>query len=565
MLSEEIIECDVLVIGGGGAGARAAIEAEGYNLEVTLVDKGLFGRSGCTRLAGGINAAIGHVDSRDNCDLHFNDTIEAGLNLNNQKLTRILVDEAPRRLVEVESWGAIFDRQPNGKMKQQPGGGMTYPRYITGRGDAAGKELITTLSNEALHCGVDVMNNLIVTSLLTDNKRVVGAAGVEMKMGGFTVIKAKATVIATGSGCELYPLTSNPVGSSGDGFAMAYKAGAELIDMEMVQFHPTGICFPGILRGLIGSEVGFFGALGAILVNAKGERFMSRYDPDRMEHNTRDVISRCEYMEIRAGRGTDNGGVYLDLRPIPFDVRKNSIPVAEGEFYELCLDSGIDFTEQPLEIAPSAHYFMGGLKIDEVCRTTLPGLYAAGGAAGGVHGANRVRGNSLAELLVFGTIAGEQAARYAKSFRKGSIRKNQVEAERARVYGFLGNKSEQCIRPSYMKKRLQDLSWRKLGVVRNEEELRDAILKIQKMKGDSEKLCTSRSQSSYNLEWIEAIEVCNLLEVAEMIGMSALRRRESRGAHYRDDYPKRDDANWLRHMVISKAGVKAIPVEMVGD
>jgi fumarate reductase (CoM/CoB) subunit A len=562
MFSDKIRDCDVLVIGGGGAGARAAIEAKRYDANVILVDKGLFSRNGCTRLAGGINAAIGHIDARDTPDLHFKDTIEAGAYLNNQRLTRILVDEVPGRLAEVEGWGAIFDRQPNGKLKQQPGGGMTYPRYVTGRGDAGGGLLIKTLKDKIYLEGVEVINNLIITNLLTDDRKVVGATGLKIDDGSFIVIKSKAIIIATGSGCELFPLTSNPAGATGDGFILAYKAGCELLDMEMIQFHPTGICFPGILRGLIGSEVGFFGALGAIMINKNGERFMSRYDPVNMEHNTRDVISRCEYMEIRAGRGTKNGGIYLDLRPIPLDTRKNYIPKEEGEFYELCLDAGVDFTEEPLEIAPSAHYFMGGLKIDEKCSTNILGLYGAGGVAGGIQGANRVRGNSLAELLVFGARAGEYAAKYAKTIEKVRISEDQVKDEKARIYNLLENKNKEIILPITMKRKLQELAWKKIGVVRNKKDLQEALLSIAKMKEDSINLGVSNNQAKYNLEWVEAIEVLNLLKLAEIISKAALCRTESRGSHYREDHPKRDDVNWMKHVVIKKDGVETIPVEI---
>lgn len=405
-MEREIHHTDVLVIGSGGAGCRAAIEASKQGLDVTIISKGLSFKSGCTTLAeGGYNAAFGYVDEEDSTEAHFKDTLKGGAYLNDTKLVKILVEEAPERLGELESYGAMFDRQESGKLNQRPFGGQTFRRTCF-QGDRTGHEMMTALKEEVIRRGIKTIEEMIITKLLTDDEdgSIRGACGLSLKTSDFLIFQARSTVLATGGAGWMYPVTSNAMQKTGDGYALAYQVGADLLDMEQVQFHPTGMLYPESRRGVLITEA--VRGEGGRLFNSKGERFMKKYDP-RGELATRDVVARAIYQEIIEGRGTKRGGVYLDVTHLPREVIEEKLETMLQQF----LDIGIDIREEPMEVAPTAHHFMGGALINEHGETTVKNLFAAGEVAGGVHGANRLGGNALADTQVFGRRAGEAAAR----------------------------------------------------------------------------------------------------------------------------------------------------------
>ena len=540
-MEREIQECDVLVIGSGGAGCRAAIEARKYNLNVIIVSKGLSFKSGCTTLAeGGYNAAFGYVDADDSVEIHFQDTMKGGAYLNDIKLVKILVNEAKDRLIELESYGAIFDRQDSGKLDQRPFGGQSFRRTCF-QGDRTGHEMMMALKEEVIRQKIETYDEIMVTSLIMDNgnKRVIGACGVSLRNSNIIVFKAKSTIIATGGAGWLYPVTSNAMQKTGDGYCLAYNAGADLIDMEQIQFHPTGMLYPESRKGVLVTEA--VRGEGGKLFNVNMERFMTRYD-ERGELATRDVVSRAIYNEIREGRGTANGGVYLDVTHLPHEIIEEKLETMLLQF----MDVGVDIREEPMEVAPTAHHFMGGSRIKPGCETTVGNLYSVGEASGGIHGANRLGGNALADTQVFGKRAGESAAKNALS-NKFEFNEAHINLEEERIRNIFKNGD---IYPHEIKTELMETMWENVAIIRNEKGLKIALNKIEELKLKSLDMNVPEG-SGFNKNLLDALEIENMLTIASLVTQSALLRRESRGAHYREDYPK-TDKRWNRSIVLNK-------------
>src|SRR5437867_5916992 len=415
-------EHDVLVIGAGGAGLRAAIEASAAGVSVGVGCKSLLGKAHTVMAEGGIAAALANVDDRDNWRVHFADTMRGGQYVNNWRMAQLHAQEAPARVRELEAWGALFDRTPDGRILQRNFGGHAYPRLVH-VGDRTGLEMIRTLQDHGVHQGIDVHMECTVLTLLKDGDRVVGAFGYDRERGRFRVFRAKAIVLATGGIGRAFKITSNSWEYTGDGQALAYEAGAELMDMEFVQFHPTGMVWPPSVRGILVTE-GVRGE-GGVLKNTVGERFMEKYDSKRMELSTRDVVARSIYTEVKKGRGTEHGGAYLDISHKPAEYVKKKLPSMYHQFKEL---ADVDITKGPMEVGPTCHYVMGGIRVDaETAQSTVPGLFAAGEAAAGLHGANRFGGNSLSDLLVFGRRAVVAAAQHSKRSSTPSVDNAQIE------------------------------------------------------------------------------------------------------------------------------------------
>ncbi|MBC7110867.1 MAG: fumarate reductase subunit A [Methanothermobacter sp.] len=538
-MESQVYECDVLIIGSGGAGCRAAIEVSEHNLTPLIVSKGLSFKSGCTGMAeGGYNAAFACVDPEDSPDVHFEDTMRGGGFLNDPQLVRILVDEAPDRLRDLETYGALFDRQESGLLDQRPFGGQTYRRTCY-QGDRTGHEMITALKEEVIRRDIETVEEIMITSLLVEEDRVLGAMGVSIRDSSTVAFRASSTILAAGGAGHIYPVTSNTIQKGGDGFSVAWKAGADLIDMEQVQFHPTGMVYPESRRGVLVTEA--VRGEGGILLNSEGERFMKRYDP-RGELATRDVVARAIYTEIMEGRGTGNGGVYLDVSHLPDEVIEEKLETMLLQFQ----DVGIDIRSEPMEVAPTAHHFMGGVRIDEWGRTNLRNLFAAGEVTGGVHGANRLGGNALADTQVFGRRAGIAAARNAIKSAPASI-KSAVEEEEYRIKSMVAEGSHS---PSEIRDRLHEAMWNGVAIVRSRESLESARAVIQDlttMMGD----LNVPETSGFNTYLIEALELENMLVTSSMVVESALIREESRGSHYRKDFPE-TRPEWLKSIVLNR-------------
>ena len=540
-MERDIRECDVLVIGSGGAGCRAAIEARKYNLDVTIVSKGLSFKSGCTTLAeGGYNAAFGYVDAEDSVDIHFDDTMKGGAYLNDMELVKILVNEAQDRLIELESYGAIFDRQDSGKLNQRPFGGQSFRRTCF-QGDRTGHEMMMALKEEVIRQKIETLDEIMITSLIMDkeNKKVIGASGMSLRNSEIIIFKAKSTIIATGGAGWLYPVTSNAMQKTGDGYCLAYNAGADLIDMEQIQFHPTGMLYPKSRRGVLVTEA--VRGEGGKLFNVNMERFMTKYDV-RGELATRDVVARAIYNEIREGRGTANGGVYLDVTHLPNEIIEEKLETMLLQF----MDVGVDIREEAMEVAPTAHHFMGGSRIKSGCETTVRNLYAAGEASGGIHGANRLGGNALADTQVFGKRAGESAAKNALS-NEFEFNETHTHVEEERIRNIFKNGD---IYPHQIKTELMDTMWENVAIIRNEDDLKIALNKIEELKLKTSDMNVPEG-SGFNKNLLDALEINNMLTIASLVTQSALLRRESRGAHYREDYPKTDE-RWNRSIVLNK-------------
>jgi len=560
-----IVETDVLVVGAGGAGARAAIEAREAGAEVLMIDKGIFGRSGVTLMAPyTCMAAFGHADPRDGPDMHFQDTVKGGSFLSNQKIVEVFAKEAPQRILDLVRFGAKFDMIGD-KFDQVLMPGHTYPRGVH-LDMRTGLQIMAALVREVKRCRVEVLEDTTITSLLTSQGSVVGATGLDIENGEFIVFSSKSTIVCTGGGMEIFEYSSASTDVVGDGYAMAYRAGAELVDMEFVQFYPTGIVWPPQYKGRLGVGNLRYNLKGR-LYNIRGERFMERYDPERMELSTRDIVSRAIYLEVMEGRGSLHGGAYLDVSYLPPNLLEHWVaknPVAGvGQIINL-LGPDIDIRKEAVEVFPVAHYFCGGIRIDENCKSNLPGLFAAGEAAGGLDGANRIEGNALAKTQVQGARAGRIAAQRAKSNARLPIDESQVEKEYERVFGIVERRGG--IRPVELKRKVKTLAWKSAGVVRDKPWLEEGLTEVSRMRREAvPRLCTSSGTRSFNREWLESLEVCNMIEVLEMVLRASYARTESRGCHYRRDYQQRDDQNWLKNIVVKKENgekVTTVPVVM---
>jgi succinate dehydrogenase / fumarate reductase flavoprotein subunit len=542
----ETHEHDVLIIGAGGAGLRAAIEALAQGARVGLVCKSLLGKAHTVMAEGGIAAAMGNVDKKDDWRTHFCDTMRGGKFLNNWRMAQLHAQEAPERVRELEQWGALFDRTDDGQILQRAFGGHTFKR-LCHVGDRTGLELIRTLQDRGVQQGIDVFMECTITRLIKDGERIAGAFGYWREQGRFVTFKAKCIVIATGGIGKAWKITSNSWEYTADGMALAYEAGAELLDMEFVQFHPTGMVWPPGVQGILVTEA--VRGEGGTLKNNRGERFMEKYDPKRMELSTRDVVARAIYTEVKEGRGSIHGGAYLDISHKPAEYVKKKLPSMYHQFKEL---ADVDITTGPMEVGPTCHYMMGGIRVEaETGQSTVPGLFAAGEAAAGLHGSNRLGGNSLSDLLVFGKRAGNAAADYAKSVQSGGLDRAQLQdAEREMLSPFERTEGEF---PYEIHRDLQDFMQSLVGIFRTEEDLQKALGELDKLKPRLERMRADGSRM-FNPGWHLTRDLRSMVLISEAVTRSALARRESRGAHSRIDYPNYDDTWAKQNNIISKRG-----------
>jgi succinate dehydrogenase / fumarate reductase, flavoprotein subunit len=538
----ETREHDVLIIGAGGAGLRASLEALAQGASVGVVCKSLLGKAHTVMAEGGIAAAMANVDAADSWKTHFRDTMRGGKMLNNWRMAQLHAKESPDRVRELEQWGALFDRTEKGEILQRAFGGHTFKR-LCHVGDRTGLEMIRTLQDRGVQQGIDVYMECTVTRLLMDGGRIAGAFAYWRETGRFIVFKAKSVVIATGGIGKAWRITSNSWEYTGDGMALAYEAGAELLDMEFVQFHPTGMVWPPGVQGILVTEA--VRGEGGILRNKVGERFMEKYDPKRMELSTRDVVARSIYTEVKEGRGTEHGGAYLDISHKPAEYVKKKLPSMYHQFKEL---ADVDITKGPMEVGPTCHYMMGGIRVDaETAQSTVPGLFAAGEAAAGLHGSNRLGGNSLSDLLVFGRRAGLAAAEHAKRTSAASIDNAQIEqAEKELLAPFSNSGTES---PYAVHRDLQEVMQNLVGIYRTDEDLKKALVGLEKLKARAAKASVEGSRL-FNPGWHLSYDLKAMLIVSEAVTRSALARTESRGAHSRIDYANPDPVWEKKHNII---------------
>ncbi|MDQ3349694.1 MAG: fumarate reductase/succinate dehydrogenase flavoprotein subunit [Acidobacteriota bacterium] len=558
----ETHEYDVLVIGAGGAGLRAAIEASAAGVKVGLLCKSLLGKAHTVMAEGGVAAALANVDDRDSWKVHFADTMRGGQNVNNWRMAELHAREAPDRVRELEAWGAVFDRTPDGRILQRNFGGHRYPR-LAHVGDRTGLELIRTLQDQGVHRGLDVHMEFTVVDLLTSDGRAAGAVGYERERGRFKVFRAAAVVIATGGAGRAYKITSNSWEGTGDGHSLAYHAGAELMDMEFIQFHPTGMIWPPSVQGILVTE-GVRGE-GGILLNSEGRRFMFDSIPEPYRNQTadnedegwrytqgdktarrppelltRDHVARCIMREVKAGRGSPRGGVFLDISwikkrlPKAEEIIRRKLPSMYHQFKQL---ADIDITKEPMEVGPTTHYIMGGVRVDgDTQMSTVPGLFAAGECAAGINGANRLGGNSLSDLLVFGKRAGEYAAQFARENRAAPLDAAQVRAGAEQAVKPFGNAGPE--NPYAVQASLQETMQSLVGIVRTESEMQEALAELTRLKARAA-VAAVTGHREYNPGWHTAIDLRHLLTVSEAITRSAIERKESRGGHFREDHPEK--------------------------
>jgi len=596
MPEHQIHEHDVLVIGAGGAGLRAAIEASSGGVSVGLVCKSLLGKAHTVMAEGGIAAAMANVDDRDNWKVHFADTMRGGQYVNNWRMAELHAREAPDRVRELEKWGAMFDRTADGRILQRNFGGHRYPR-LAHVGDRTGLEMIRTLQDHGIHQGIDVHMECTIIRLLTDEGRVVGAFGYERERGRFKLFRAKAIVLATGGIGRAFKITSNSWEYTGDGHTLAYEAGADLMDMEFVQFHPTGMIWPPSVQGILVTEA--VRGEGGVLKNSEGRRFMWDDIPENYraqtaaddeegwrytqgdkaarrppELLTRDHVSRCIMREVKAGRGSPHGGVFLDIAwiksklPGAAEHIRKKLPSMYHQFKQL---ADLDITEQPMEVGPTTHYVMGGVRVDaETQMSSVPGLFAAGECAAGINGANRLGGNSLSDILVFGKRAGEHAAEHAKRRKSGAIDGRQLdEAERWALEPF--ERGTQGEGPYQVQYALQELMQDLVGIVRTESEMQRALASLDELRARAARVGVG-GHREYNPGWHAALDLRNLLTVSEAVTRSAIERKESRGGHFRDDYPEKlasfGAVNFIvrkgsdGRMNVSRASIPEMPDEL---
>ncbi|MFY9613855.1 MAG: FAD-binding protein [Candidatus Dormiibacterota bacterium] len=529
----ETHDYDVIVIGAGGAGLRASIAAAQAGVKTAVICKSLLGKAHTVMAEGGVAASLGNVDPEDGWKVHFSDTMKGGKGLNNWRMAEIFAKEAPDRVLELERWGAIFDRTPTGKINQRPFGAHSY-RRLAHIGDRTGLELIRSLQDKGIHSGIDVFMEYTMTRLIQDaDGRVAGIFGYRREDGRFVVFRAKAVVFATGGWGKVFKFTSNSWESTGDGLAMAFEAGAELIDLEFVQFHPTGMIWPPGARGILVTEA--VRGEGGRLKNSEGRRFMEDYDPDRMELSARDIVARSIYKEVEAGRGSPHGGAFLDITHRGADYIKRKLPSMHEQFLKL---ADVDITKEPMEVGPTIHYVMGGIKVDPETAesTTVPGLFAAGEVAGGLHGANRLGGNSLSDILVFGRRSGEGAAAYAKERGEGVVDESAIEAERRLLLKpFENHEAGKRENPFQFMAEIQEINGEYNGLARTGEGLETGLRKLLELKPRLEDLAVPESVM-FNPGWHACRDQRFMLEITEAMIRAGIDRTESRGSHWRLDH-----------------------------
>jgi succinate dehydrogenase / fumarate reductase flavoprotein subunit len=563
-------EYDVIVIGAGGAGLRAALEASAMGVRTALICKSLLGKAHTVMAEGGIAAAMGNVWKEDNWKVHFRDTMRGGKLLNNWRMAQIHAQEAPDRVLELEEWGALFDRTKDGLILQRDFGGHRYAR-LAHVGDRTGLEMIRTLQQHAVHKGIDVFMETTMYRLLTEDGRVSGAMGYDRQTGDLVLFGAKAVILATGGVGKAWKITSNSWEYTGDGFGMALEAGADLIDMEMTQFHPTGMVWPLSVRGLLVTE-GVRGD-GGTLKNAAGERFMFKYVPEFFRAETadneaeadrwyedkrnnrrtpdllpRDEVARAINTEVKSGRGSPHGGAFLDIASRRgADYIKRRLPSMYHQFMQL---AGVDITKESMEVGPTLHYIMGGVRVDpDSTQSTVPGLFAAGEVAAGMHGANRLGGNSLSDLLVFGRRAGLYAAEYAKRLaRMPIVSEEQVTRLEREILAPLDRREGESAYTLYAE--LQDTMQELVGIIRTRAELEQALVRLDALKARAERTAVAGGRV-YNPSWHLALDLRTMLLISEAVTRSALMREESRGGHTREDFPQPDPA-WGKKNVVTR-------------
>jgi succinate dehydrogenase / fumarate reductase flavoprotein subunit len=577
MAEYETHEYDVLVIGAGGAGLRAAIEAAASGVSVGMVCKSLLGKAHTVMAEGGIAAALANVDDRDNWRVHFADTLRGGQYLNNWRMAELHAKEAPACVRELEAWGALFDRTEDGRILQRNFGGHRYPR-LAHVGDRTGLEMIRTLQDHGIHQGIQVHMERAIIALLKDGERIAGALGYDRERGRFRLFQAAAVVMATGGIGRAYKINSNSWEYTGDGDSLAYHAGAALMDMEFVQFHPTGMVWPPGVRGILVTE-GVRGE-GGILTNKEGRRFMFDEIPDNYRSQTaeteeegwrytqgdksarrppelltRDHVARCIVREVREGRGSPHGGVFLDIAwikervPKAAEHIKRKLPSMYHQFKQL---ADIDITQHPMEVGPTTHYMMGGIKVDgDTQMSTVPGLFAAGECAAGLHGANRLGGNSLSDLLVFGKRAGRYAAEFAKEKGHGQINTDEAEQAARNALEPFQRGTAAGEGPYQVQQDLQEMMQDLVGIVRREDEMLRALEGISSLRERAQRVGVPGNRE-YNPGWHTALDLESLLTVSEAITRAALERKESRGAQFRDDYPNKDPVSGKINIIIQK-------------
>jgi succinate dehydrogenase / fumarate reductase flavoprotein subunit len=580
-------EFDVLVVGAGGAGLRAAIEASAAGVKVGVVSKSLLGKAHTVMAEGGMAAAMGNVDNRDNWRVHFADTMRGGQYLNSWKMAELHAKEAPERVRELEAWGAVFDRTRDGQILQRNFGGHRYPR-LAHVGDRTGLEMIRTLQDHGIHKGIEFLMETTILTLLKDSGRIAGAFGYDRERGRFRLFRAKSVILATGGIGRMYQITSNSWEYTADGHALAFEAGAALLDMEFVQFHPTGMIWPPSVRGILVTE-GVRGE-GGVLKNSEGKRFMfddipenyrssTAVDPEEgwrytqgdksarrpPELLTRDHVARCIRREVKSGRGSPHGGVFLDIAWIKEKISnapehiKKKLPSMYHQFKQL---ADIDITKEPMEIGPTMHYVMGGVMVDpETQMSTVPGLFAAGECSAGLHGANRLGGNSLSDLLVFGKRAGEFAAKYSKDNSSGTINTAEVD-ETARKALEPFERGPAGENPFTVQYDLQTTMQNLVGIVRRQEEMEKALEEIGELRKRAAKVGATGNRE-YNNGWHTSLDLENLLTIAEVVTRAGAERKESRGGHFREDYPEKDPKWGSFNIRIDKASDGGVKVTHV--
>jgi len=541
----EKIQSDVLIIGGGGAGFMAAYECSKYGKKVVVVNKGKLGHSGCTIMAPGGMAGVDRRWSKsvDSVEQHFLDTLQAGSLINNQKLVDLIVSRAARVILEMESMGALWEKDKSGeKYLLRNGGGHTHARSVYLE-DHIGREIIRVLLDELGKKKVRLLEDIIILKIITEENVVKGAIGFDLRNFIFVIFESSAIILATGGAGQIYSNTDNPMDITGDGFRLAMNAGASLIDMEFVQFYPLGFLFPTSLRGALAGMPYY-----SHLLNSNYERFMEKYDPEKMELSTRDKVCQAIFHEVIKGNGTEHGGVFCDMTYL----QKGFIAEKVPNFYRLYHSIGINPEKDLLEVAPTVHFFMGGILVNEDWETELPGLFGAGEVCGGVHGGNRLSQNALTDILVSGKIAGRKSVEVVLKQNKRTIHPSVISEEGDKINKIFERKKNTNINPSSIRRELQKLMWENVGIIRTKTKLFQSLKKIKQLK---EKLKDTEIKSKnkfYNRELLLAMENESLLQTAECISMAALMRTESRGAHYRSDYPIQNDKKWLKNIILKK-------------